>query len=241
MYPGISIKRLSIQSISQNKVFWSTGIALLIHSVGLMGMLFFDKFWFARMTPLNLLLMFFLIVWSRSGKKIFFIVFLIVSFIIGMLSEVIGVHTGLLFGNYTYGSIMGYKIAEVPFVIGLNWFVIIYGAVATVHFFTSLIIPLKEPKIYGTTYSPIGVKVLIGAAILATLFDWVMEPVAVSLGFWSWAGDGHIPLYNYMSWFCISTIILLIFRSLRIRPDNLFAVHLFLIQMMFFILLRAFL
>jgi bisanhydrobacterioruberin hydratase len=239
MYPGISIKRPSIQSIGQNKVLWSTGIALLIHSVGLMGMLFFDKQWFARMTPLNLLLMFFLIVWSRPDKKISFIVFLTISFIVGMLSEVIGVQTGLLFGNYTYGSIMGYKIAEVPFIIGLNWFVIIYGAVATVHFFSLMIKPMKGPKIDGTTCSPIGVNVLIGAAILATVFDWVMEPVAISLGFWSWAGDGHIPLYNYMSWYCISTIILLIFRSLRIRPDNLFAVHLFLIQLMFFIILRA--
>lgn len=240
MYQNISIKRRSIQSISQNKVQWATGIALLIHCVGLMGMIWIETNWFARMTPLNLVIMFSLVVWTQPEKKRNFYIFLALSFFVGMLSEIIGVKTGLLFGNYAYGAIMGFQIAEVPIIIGMNWFVVIYSAVATIFYFTRHIGPANSLKTAPAECAPIGLNILIGAAFLATFFDWIMEPVAVALGFWTWAGDGQIPVLNYLSWFFISIILMSIFRFLRIRPDNLFAVHLFLLQMMFFMLLRAF-
>jgi bisanhydrobacterioruberin hydratase len=241
MYSGISIKRLNIESISQNKVQWATGIALLIHSVGIMGIIWVDKYWFASMTPLNLLLMFLLIVWSQPTRKFSFYLFIMIAFLGGMISEIIGVQTGFLFGDYTYGSIMGFQVAGVPLIIGLNWFVVLYGAIATVHYFIGHFtkdIHLSEKK---SACSPITQKLIIGGALMAVFFDWVMEPVAVDLGFWTWAGEGHIPTLNYLSWFLICSILLSIFRICKIRPDNLFAVHLFLIQLMFFILLRVFL
>ncbi len=241
MYQGISIKRPFMQSISQNKVQWATGIALLIHTVGLMGMLWLETNWFARMTPLNLMIMFSLVVWTQSEKKRNFYIFLVLSFFVGMISEMIGVQTGLLFGNYAYGAILGFQFAEVPLIIGLNWFVVIFSAVATIFYFTRLIGPTNKLNAASAECAPIGVNILIGAAFLATFFDWVMEPVAVKLGFWTWAGEGQIPVLNYLSWFFISIIMMSIFRFLKIRPDNLFAVHLLLIQMMFFMILRAFL
>ena len=39
--------------------------------------------------------------------------------------------------------------------------------------------------------------------LLAVSVDWVMDPVAVKLGFWTWAEPGRwfgIPLYNYVGW-----------------------------------------
>ena len=241
MYQGIPIKRLSIESIGHNKVLWATGIAMLIHSVGLMGMIWIDQYWFARMTPYNLLIMFSLIVWAQAEKKNSFYIFIAVSFIVGMASEMIGVKTGFLFGNYSYGRILGFRLAEVPLIIGLNWFVVIYSAVATSHFFIEILSQRKMLKERSSNCSRISFSLVIGASFLATFFDWLMEPVAVRLGFWKWEGSGHIPLLNYLSWFFISTILLFIFRQLKIKPDNLFAVHLFFIQLMFFILLRAFL
>ncbi|MGL6269759.1 MAG: carotenoid biosynthesis protein [Chitinophagaceae bacterium] len=86
-----------------------------------------------------------------------------------------------------------------------------------------------------------SIKLIFSGALLAVFFDWVMEPVAVRLGFWTWAGDGKIPILNYLSWFYISTFLLLIFRFFNIKPDNIFAVNLFLIQLLFFLLLRIFL
>ena len=82
---------------------------------------------------------------------------------------------------------------------------------------------------------------IFGSALLAVIFDWVMEPVAVKLGFWTWAGNGQIPWLNYLSWFFICTLLLFIVRILKIKPDNIFAVNLFLIQLMFFLFFRIFL
>ena len=57
---------------------------------------------------------------------------------------------------------------------------------------------------------------IVDACFLALIFDWVMEPVAVKLGYWQWEND-RIPLYNYISWIIISTILLTLFRKLKWR------------------------
>ncbi|MGL6267377.1 MAG: carotenoid biosynthesis protein, partial [Chitinophagaceae bacterium] len=178
MYTGIPIKRITIESISQQKVQWSTGIALLIHGAGLLGMIWVDEYWFARMTPLNLLLMFFLISWSQPDRKISFFIFVAISFLVGMISEVIGVHTGLLFGAYAYGSIMGLQVANVPLIIGLNWFVVLYSALAAMHFFIDQFTNKNNLSKSSSANRPMSIKLIFSGALLAVFFDWVMEPVA---------------------------------------------------------------
>ncbi len=241
MDTGIPIKRITIETISQNRVQWASGIALLIHCTGLLGMIWIDKYWFARMTPLNLLLMFFLISWTQPNKKISFFIFVAISFLVGMISEMLGVHTGLIFGNYTYGSIMGLQVASVPLIIGLNWFVVLYSALAAMHFLMGNFTQKTSQSKGFSANGSMSIKLIIGAALLAVFFDWVMEPAAVGLGFWTWTGDGIIPVLNYLSWFFISSLLLYISRFFNIKPDNIFAVNLFLIQLMFFLLLRIFL
>jgi putative membrane protein len=81
--------------------------------------------------------------------------------------------------------------------------------------------------------------IVIDGALLATFFDWVMEPIAVKLGYWQWLGDGSIPLLNYLSWFGISALLMLLFRLLSFPKQNQFAVNLLLIQFMFFLILRT--
>jgi putative membrane protein len=132
-----------------------------------------------------------------------------------MVSEMIGVHTGFIFGNYSYGAILGINLAKVPLIIRLNWFVVLYSAVSTVYFFMEYFSHRRIRNEKSLTSEPISYMLLIGAAFLATFFDWVMEPVAVNIGFWKWVG--HIPLSNYLSWFFISIILLSIFRQLKIR------------------------
>jgi len=241
MYSGILLKKLSVQSSSQKKIELATGIALLIHVAGLIGMLWADKQWFARMTPLNLLLMLFLIIWIQENKNKAFYLFIAGTSLIGLFTEIIGVNTGMLFGNYSYGTILGVKIAGVPIIIGLNWFVVLYCAVATLNYFSHNFIRNNKTETRKAHSGPIDLYLVIAGALLATFFDWIMEPVAVSLGFWAWAGDGQIPIFNYLTWFCVSIFILLLFRFTKFRPENIFAARLFLIQLIFFILLRVFL
>ncbi|MEX0636794.1 MAG: carotenoid biosynthesis protein, partial [Ferruginibacter sp.] len=93
----------------------------------------------------------------------------------------------------------------------------------------------------ATTKDVQVIAVVVDGALLAVLFDWLMEPVAVKLGYWTWLGDGEIPFYNYVCWFFISLILLLLFKKMPFRKSNKFAVNLLLIQSMFFLILRTFL
>jgi bisanhydrobacterioruberin hydratase len=77
--------------------------------------------------------------------------------------------------------------------------------------------------------------------MVAVIFDWIMEPAAVKLGYWKWLGDGEIPSFNYLTWFGISTILMAAFALLKFEKQNIFAVNLLLIMMMFFMLIRTFL
>jgi bisanhydrobacterioruberin hydratase len=84
-----------------------------------------------------------------------------------------------------------------------------------------------------------AISVIIDGATLAVFFDWLMEPVAVQLGYWKW--NGAIPFYNYLCWFMVSIVLLTAFHLLKFNKQNKFAVHLLMIQVLFFLLLRTFL
>lgn len=214
-------------------------LAILFHLCGLIGIMFTPyKDWFIRNTPLNLFLMAVLLVWTHKGKNIFFWLFFLTAFLTGMGTEMIGVHTGRLFGSYRYGEVLGPKFNEVPWLIGLNWFLIVFCSAAVMqqvhHWFNSKITAdgfVLPPRIAA-------LSVVIDGALLATFFDWLMEPVAVQLGFWTWSGTG-IPLYNYVCWFLISLVLLLLLRWFRFNKANHFAVHLFIIQVLFFLAFRT--
>ncbi|MBK7882949.1 MAG: carotenoid biosynthesis protein [Chitinophagaceae bacterium] len=59
------------------------------------------------------------------GRTFLFYSFLLICVCIGIAVEIIGVKTGFLFGNYSYGIVLGPKIQSVPILIGINWFIII--------------------------------------------------------------------------------------------------------------------
>ena len=104
----------------------ATAIAILFHAIGLTGILFFDRNFFINSTPVNLLLMFVLLVWTQAEKNKWFWIFLVICFIAGVGVEIIGVNTGVLFGNYQYGNVLGIQFKNVPLLIGVNWFIIIF-------------------------------------------------------------------------------------------------------------------
>jgi putative membrane protein len=85
-----------------------------------------------------------------------------------------------------------------------------------------------------------AISVIIDGATIAVFLDWIMEPVAVKLGYWQWKTE-VIPFYNYLCWFIISMGLLTVFHFCNFNKQNKFAIHLLLIQAMFFLLLRTFL
>ncbi|WP_153800842.1 carotenoid biosynthesis protein [Foetidibacter luteolus] len=224
-------------SISRLALF----IALLFHVCGLIGILFTPyKNWFISHTPLNLLLMFILVVLTQPQKNLTFFLFLTLCFITGLAAEITGVNTGLLFGSYSYTSLMGLQFKNVPLLIGANWFVTVYAAGVIMTLLDEWAV--NKYREAGIKISPLygAAAVIMDGALLATLFDWLMEPVAVQLGFWKWQ-NAEVPWYNYLCWYVISLLLLVIFRVLKFNKHNYFAVHLFIIQALFFLALRTFL
>ena len=225
----------------KTKVQIATAIAILFHTIGFVGMLFNREF-FVLTTPLNLLLMFGLILYTQEKLNWQLGLFFAVSFGVGIWVEVIGTSTGFLFGNYSYSKNLGPAFKNVPLVIGINWCIIMYCCGVAVHIvFKKLSDRVKE--ITGSATSPVLqlLSTSTDAAILAVFFDWILEPAAIKLGYWQWLDDGEVPAYNYMCWFMISSVLLLIFGLLKFEKNNKFAVHLLMIMAMFFMLIRNFL
>ena len=213
-------------------------LALLFHGTGVLGILFTPyKDLFVISTPLVLLFMFFLLANTQLKAIKSFLLSFAIAFVISMGTEIIGVNTGLLFGQYQYGPVLGPKILGVPWLIGLNWFVIVYcSGSLLIHIVELMKSQLNIPLTAATSTS----MVLIGGAALATFFDFILEPVAVKLNFWTW-NSGDIPLFNYLCWFVVSAVLLRINLQLKQVNAQVFASSLLIIQAAFFLMLNLFL
>jgi putative membrane protein len=223
--------------ILDKKLHWSLFILVLIHTAGAIGMAFYDTVLFSGMTPYNLVLMFFLLVWNQQEKNKQFLNAFLIAFYVGIIVELIGVNTHQLFGYYTYGNVLGLKFFGVPILIGVNWFIIVFSAYTLAGLLLGKVYFNKKYSkniFYARFLQP-----LIGASI-AVLFDWLMEPVAMRLGFWRW-NDNVIPVFNYACWFIFSFLISFAFQAMRIGLTNWFAPFLICFQTIFFIFLRVFL
>jgi putative membrane protein len=209
----------------------ATLIALLFHTVGLAG-IFTQTKWVIEATAFNLLLSAGLLIWTHNGRDRAFWLFALICYATGLLTEIIGVNTGLLFGDYQYGQVLGPQLASVPLVIGINWFIVQYCCGHTLLALIDRLLPDIPARMKSWS-------LVVDGAILAVVFDWLIEPVAVKLGYWTWNG-GEIPSFNYLSWLVISLLLMLVFRRLQPGGTNKFAVHLLLIQALFFLILRTF-
>ncbi len=171
---------------------------------------------FQALTPFNLVVSLVLLLIFHTDFRPSFWVYCAVAFSVGFLVEVAGVHTGLIFGEYAYGEVLGLKIAEVPLVIGTNWLMLSYlcGSV--------------------TDRLPVTMilKVLIAAGLM-TLLDFVIEPVAMQLDFWQWRG-GVIPLENYLAWYGVSAALFFMYFKMPFQKKNALAPLLLGLQFLFF-------
>ena len=211
---------------------FSIFVALLFHVNGAIGMAGIEKDWFVAMTPVNLLVMLVLLIFTEGSRNGRYALFFGLCFMVGMISEIIGVNTGLLFGHYYYGEPMGFKILGVPLLIGIQWFVSVYSSIQVLN----LIEKTSKTESFS---NPIRAFF---AALITTLFDYIIEPAAIKLGFWHWINE-EIPFYNYVCWFVISFFLSLFYFNKKTRnlKINTFAVVLFFIQIAFFIYVSKFL
>ncbi|MEN8810113.1 MAG: carotenoid biosynthesis protein [Flavobacteriales bacterium] len=197
------------------------GVLIILHFVGLIGLSLPEfRHLFLPLTPVNLLLTLvaFYKVNSDFSGKLLLLSFLI--FLIGFSVEAIGVETGILFGNYAYGSPFGFKIFDTPVMIGVNWLFLALSSYGIVQFFTK--------KAFWLIVLP---------PILMVGLDFLVEPVAMKLGFWGWEND-IIPIQNYIMWFVTSLFIHVIIHWFSPKINSKISFVIFGTQTVFFAVLN---
>lgn len=223
----------------RTKYIIATAVALLFHVSGVLGMITGTySEWFIRMTPVNLCVMLVLLLWTNAERNKKFYGFALLSFGVGMLTEMIGVNTGMLFGDYRYGALFGPGIQGVPLLIGVNWFLVVWCSGQSMLLVHEKILEWTGPLSEKVPARWLQFSLVIDSALLATFFDWFLEPAAVKLGYWTWL-QGTIPGFNYVCWFIISAFLMLVFQQSGFKKVNQFAVHLLIIQILFFFAIRT--
>lgn len=172
--------------------------------------------YFQALTPFNLLASLGLLLLFHTDWRPSFLVYCLVAFLVGFGIEVAGVHTGAIFGEYSYGSVLGFKLWEVPIMIGVNWLLLTYlcGSVT------------------DRLSVPTAVKVLVAAGLM-TLLDVIIEPVAIRLGFWQWHSPA-IPTQNYIAWYVVSAALFFVYYGSKFRKENQLSPLLLALQFLFF-------
>lgn len=204
--------------IRNNKFSLAVFNLTVIYLVGISGICFTNAVQqqlFLKLTPINLMvttamLLFFHQRWNKT-----FLLSAIVIAGTGFFVEVAGVHTGLIFGTYYYGANLGFKWFDVPLIIGVNWFLLVYSIAAVFY-------KVRNNMLFATL-----------SAGVMTLLDVLIEPVAIKLDFWHWQEE-VIPLQNFAAWFMISFILFYFFRKMNGRVQNKFALVILIIQYLFF-------
>lgn len=191
-------------------------ICWLFHINGIFGILYWDKQWFLSNTPLNLSISFGLLIWTLKEFNIKVFLAIIIAFLTGMIAEIIGVNTGVIFGNYWYGENLGIKVWGVPLLIGVNWAILTF------------IIGSLSAKITNNRFIAIGL-----GAIIMVLFDFIIEPSAPKFDFWYWENE-MIPLKNYIDWLLIALIPQTAYHVFVKEKEHVFSFQLLLAQLIFF-------
>ena len=193
-------------------------IIILFHVVGLFGLSIpFTRPVFLQIVPFHLLLMLVVIILSHHKLSSHFGIFILIIFWFGFIVEWVGVHKGWLFGNYAYGNTLGLKLFDIPLMIGVNWFLLVYAAGVT----------MQRSRLKSAFF-----RVITGATVLV-LLDLIIEPVAIKFDYWQW-NNSIIPLKNYSCWFLVSAGMLYVFELFSFKKQSIAAPVLLITEFVFF-------
>lgn len=178
---------------------------------------------FIRLIPVALLLNAIILAmfhrWEKSKKDLLVLAFIFAG---SFAAEIIGVKSGILFGNYSYGSSLGIKVWGVPLIIGLNWLVLVYAA-------SGLFSKLRWHAAYSLFFP----------AVALVIYDILLEIMAPQLQMWHWH-SGAVPLKNYFDWFLLSILLLGILKVFKVNTKNPLSATVFFSQFTFFLILTIF-
>jgi uncharacterized membrane protein len=133
--------------------------------------------------------------------------FTAICFVVGNISENIGIRTGFPFGSYYFTDVMGPKLLDVPLLMGPAYLAIGYTSWILSQVILS---PAEEadlrPRVLATPLLATGIMVA---------WDISAEPIWSTIGhFWIWRHGGPyfgIPISNFLGWFLANYIIFQLF------------------------------
>lgn len=199
----------------------------MVYGFGALGLAWpATRSFFLVFTPFTLLFGALHLLWFEENRGSKFWWTLAAVWLAGFLVEWAGVATGSIFGEYDYGTVLGWKVLGVPLVIGINWTILIYAAAFLAH--------------------QLGVsrwlRPLVGATVV-TFTDIFIEPVAVYFEFWNWVQPPFDALFvapwqNYLAWWLFSFLVLWGFEAAKFQARNVVLVRYWLFQLAFFVLLN---
>ena len=186
-----------------------------------MGMLFYNLDFFAGFTSINLLLMSIVLFLNFKLDSKFHILSIFSIFLIGMITESLGVNYGLIFGDYEYGNNLGFKLFGVPYLIGVNW-VILTAISANIAAFL-------------TKNRSIVLTIIVGALLMLAM-DFVMEPIAPKLDMWRFE-NLIVPSSNYVGWLFVGLFTQTLYNLCFKQKELIVSTNLYLAFFFFFICL----
>ncbi len=149
--------------------------------------------------------------WKRT------LLMLTTSFVIAFIAEALGVNFGLIFGKYHYTDMLGFQVFGVPLLAALAWEPVLYAAYC--------ITDILSPSLFNRTDSwlrrlPVYFWMAGIAALATTAWDMMIDPIAVSQGWWVWHQGGAylpyvangVPIQNFLGWLSVSFVINVLFR-----------------------------
>jgi uncharacterized membrane protein len=143
-------------------------------------------------------------------------VFFSLSVFISWFYEQIGVATGLIYGAYHYSEMLGFKVGDVPLLIPLIWFMMIYPSYIIANLIASGRPTVTACKCY------LIMRLSLISALVMTAWDLIVDPLlsGPAIAVWVWEQGGiyfGVPLQNYAGWILTTFTIYLAYRFFESR------------------------
>jgi uncharacterized membrane protein len=178
--------------------------------IGYVGLLLIFSTWHAVLTK----------GWRRS------LLMFLLSFLVAFTAEALGVNFGLIFGRYYYTQALGVQVFGVPILAALAWEPIVYAAFSITDILAPLLVDHADSWLKRF---PAYIWMAIVGALATTAWDMMIDPIAVSQGWWVWQDGGAympyvangVPIQNFVGWLGVAFVINLIYRLMGDATPNL--------------------
>jgi len=143
--------------------------------------------------------------WKRS------LLMFCLSFVMAFIAEALGVNFGLVFGHYYYTPMLGPSLFGVPFLAALAWEPIVYAAFCL----GDMLVSRGENLLPSVLHKTSVLWVAALGALATTAWDMMIDPIAVSQGWWVWVDGGPyvpyvaqgVPITNFLGWLLVAFVI----------------------------------